>query len=43
MLKIVQRSDNKNFGVNTVTQGPGAGVVSYALVENRVLIEGILV
>jgi hypothetical protein len=43
LLKIVQRSDNRNSGVNTTPQGPGAGVVSYALGAYMVLMEGMLV
>jgi hypothetical protein len=31
LLKIVQKSDSKNSGVDTTPQGPGAGVVSFAL------------
>ena len=31
MLKIAQKSDNKNSGVDTTHQGQGTGVVSYSL------------
>ena len=43
LLKIVQRSYNKNSGVDTTHQGPGAGVVSYALGAYMGLMEGMLV
>ena len=35
-------SDNKNSGVDTTPQGPGAGVVSCALGTNLVFIEWML-
>ena len=43
LLKIVQRSCNKNSGVDTTHQGPGAGVISYALGAYMGLMEGMLV
>ena len=42
-LKIVKRLDNKNYGVNTTSQGPRLGVVSYALGAYRVLMEGMVI
>jgi hypothetical protein len=42
LLKIVRRSYNKNSGVDTSPQGPGAEVVSCALGANMVLLEVML-
>ena len=43
LSKIVQRSNNKNSHVDSTSQGPGEGVVSYAPGAYIVLIEGILI
>jgi len=43
LLKMLQRSYNKNSRIETTPQDPVAGVVSYALGANMVLIEGMLV
>ena len=43
VLKIVQSSYNKNSGVDTTHQGPGAGVFSYALGAYVGLMEEMLV
>jgi hypothetical protein len=43
LLKIVQKSDNKNSGVETALQGTGAGVVSYTLRACMVFMKGMLV
>ena len=43
LLKIVQRSYNKNSGVDTTHQSPWAEVVSYALGAYMGLMEGMLV
>ena len=40
---VIQRSDNKKSGVDTATQDPGAGIVSYALEVYMVLMEGMVI
>jgi hypothetical protein len=42
-LKIVLRRYKENSWIDTAPQGPRAGLVSYALGESMVFMEGVLV